>query len=382
MKAKTTEQFIIEAKEVHGDKYDYSKVKYSNKNTKVCVICPEHGEFWQRPSDHLAGRGCPECGRKRSTGKKITTVSFIKEAKEIHENKYDYSKVEYRGALNKICIICPEHGEFWQRPSDHLAGRGCPECAKKKMGPKKYDNNVYIEKCKIIHGNKYDYSKLEYKGSTQKVCVICPKHGKFWIEASHHLQGYGCPMCSKEKILEESRINFIERSKKIHFNKYDYSKCVYNGWNKKVKIICPKHGEFKQLAGVHVSGGGCPKCNSSKLEEMVRKVLTENSIDFEEQYTSKIFGEKQNKLICDFYIKNINCVIECQGIQHFQSVDFFGGYKGFIKTKKRDFRKLNICKKNNIKIIYFTNLDYETFLGEKVFHTTDELLNEIKKAEK
>ena len=113
MKRKTTEQFIAESKQIHKDKYDYSKSEYVNARTKVCIICPEHGEFWQLPSLHINQKcGCPECNGT----KKRTNEDFIREAKKIHGNKYDYSKVTYNNVNEKICIICPKHGEFWQTP--------------------------------------------------------------------------------------------------------------------------------------------------------------------------------------------------------------------------------------------------------------------------
>ena len=125
---------------MHGDKYDYSKIEYKNNYTKVCIICPIHGEFWQLPNNHLAGRGCPMCAgfKTQISGcvlrhKKMTTEEFIKKSQKIHENKYDYSKTEYKGIYEKICYICPEHGEIWQLPNNHLQGHGCYKCAKEKV---------------------------------------------------------------------------------------------------------------------------------------------------------------------------------------------------------------------------------------------------------
>jgi hypothetical protein len=126
---KTTEQFIKKAKEVHGDKYDYSKVEYVNNETKVCIICPKHGEFWQKPSNHLQGKGCLDCCGSR----KKTTEQFITEAREKHGDKYDYSKVEYVNGKTKVCIICPKHGEFYQKPERHLQRQGCPKCNSSKL---------------------------------------------------------------------------------------------------------------------------------------------------------------------------------------------------------------------------------------------------------
>lgn len=120
----TTAEFIKKARLIHGNKYDYSKVEYVNSDEKVCIICPNHGEFWQVPRTHLSGSGCPICvGRK-----KMHTTDFVKQAKAIHGNRYDYSKAKYCGNAEKVCIICPDHGEFWQVASVHLKGRGCPKC--------------------------------------------------------------------------------------------------------------------------------------------------------------------------------------------------------------------------------------------------------------
>ena len=115
-KKKTKEEFIKEATEKHNGKYDYSKVEYVNSKTKVCIICPEHDEFWQTPSNHTRGQGCPYCGHNvTGKSKRSSKEEFIKKANEKHKGKYDYSKVNYMNNSTKVCIICPEHDEFWQK---------------------------------------------------------------------------------------------------------------------------------------------------------------------------------------------------------------------------------------------------------------------------
>lgn len=129
-KAMSLEQFISRAKEVHSNKYEYSKTNYINAKTKVIITCPIHGDFEQLSYHHLKGHGCPKCSfEKNANLKRSTTEQFIERAKNIHGDKYDYSKVEYTNNHTKVCIICPIHGEFWQTPSDHLNGRGCKECS-------------------------------------------------------------------------------------------------------------------------------------------------------------------------------------------------------------------------------------------------------------
>ena len=222
MRKLTTEEFIERARKVHGDKYDYSKVEYVNSSTKVCIICIEHGEFWQTPNCHLDGQGCPKCGiKKRSVNKTLTAEEFIKKAMDIHRNKYGYSNVEYLNIRTKVCIICPEHGEFWQVPSYHLSGNGCPECGKIVCHKKtQISQEEIIKRFEIIHQKNYDYSKVCYKGKHTKVCIICPEHGEFWQTPHNHLKGNGCPKCRNshlevfvESILIEENIKFIQNYK-------------------------------------------------------------------------------------------------------------------------------------------------------------------------
>lgn len=203
---KPLEQFLQDAKRVHGNKYDYSKVELVNYQTKVIIICPVHGEFTQSPTMHLQGSGCPKCGNERES-LRMTTEGFIQKAKQKYGDRYDYSKVEYIGNKAKVCIICREHGEFWQEARMHLSGCGCPICA----GRKKMRTSDFIKKARSAHGDRYDYSKTEYKGNTEKVCIICSEHGEFWQQASSHLKGAGCPKCgfilssSKQRIWTRER---------------------------------------------------------------------------------------------------------------------------------------------------------------------------------
>lgn len=134
---KTTKEFIQDAQSVHGKRYDYTLVNYQANNKKVIIICSEHGEFYQQPCHHLNGSGCPKCSILR-VRKKITKSKeeFILKANKVHNKRYDYSKVKYEGAFKKICIICPDHGEFWTRPNTHLQGAKCPLCAREEKRKK------------------------------------------------------------------------------------------------------------------------------------------------------------------------------------------------------------------------------------------------------
>ena len=215
MKKSNTEEFIKKAKKVHGNKYDYSKVNYINNHTEVTIICPEHGEFKQKPWSHLKGYGCQKCGFEARVNKsRLTTEEFIKRAREIHGDKYDYSKANYINMRTKVIIICPEHGEFKQKPSDHLNGVGCPSCSKNL----KLTTEEFIKRAKEIHGNKYDYSKVNYINTRTKVVIICPEHGEFEQQPRRHLIGDGCPKCCSStlenyirSILDKYNIKYIEQ---------------------------------------------------------------------------------------------------------------------------------------------------------------------------
>lgn len=343
-----TEDFIKNAKAIHGDKYDYSKVEYINSKTKVCIVCPEHGEFWQTPEKHFANHGCHLCGGTKHS----CNEDFIIKANSIHNNKYDYSKVEYVNNKSKVCIICPEHGEFFQEPHNHLKGKGCPVCAKEITRPKKYNTEKFINESIKIHGYKYDYSKTDYIDESTKVCIICPNHGEFWQTPYLHLNGSGCKKCAVEKNGIEKRKtteHFIEKAKLIHGNEYDYSKAKYITAKNKVCIICKKHGEFWQSPWHHLSGCGCPSCSHpvSKIENEIVDYLKSILGDVEiEQNNRKVLNGKE----LDIYIPSLKFAIEYNGLYwHTDNIHSDRNYH-LNKTKE--------CNKNGIKLIQIFEDEY------------------------
>ncbi len=196
------EEFIERAKTVHGNKYDYSKTIYIHSQKKVCIICPEHGEFWQVAHSHISGTGCMKCNLKRmADNNRLSTDEFIRRVTAVHNGFYDYSKVEYAGNEDRVCIICPEHGEFWQTARDHMySGAGCPVCGQTKSAEAiSLSTEQFVERAVAAHGNKYDYSKVEYKNSSMKVCIICPIHGAFEQWPKNHMNGQGCPSCNESQ---------------------------------------------------------------------------------------------------------------------------------------------------------------------------------------
>lgn len=197
--------------------------------------------------------------------KKITLKEFIQRSKEIHGNKYDYSKTIYKSALEKVEIMCPTHGSFFQIASHHYnRGQGCPKCKFEKLSTLYMKSTErFIKDAIKIHENEYDYSKSKYKGSSNKIKIICSIHGSFFQTPGNHLyRKRGCPKCKGGVKINTK--TFVKRAKKIHGNKYDYSKINYTNSITRVEIICIKHGPFFQTPNTHLSGSGCRACNFHK----------------------------------------------------------------------------------------------------------------------
>jgi Protein of unknown function (DUF723) len=294
MRKLTTEDFIKKAIEVHGNKYDYSLVNYSGCKNKIIIVCPIHGEFKQTPDNHLIGNGCYYCSLLNNAKKlRKPYEEFISIANKIHNNKYDYSRVNYVNNKTKIIINCPIHGEFKQTPDKHISLKnGCPKCA--------------------IDGRKITQTK--------------------------------------------TLISFIQEAEKIHNNKYDYSKLVYINNKTKVEIICKEHGLFKQTPDNHLKGKGCPICKESKGENKIREFLKNENIIFISQHKFKDCVNIK-PLPFDFYLPEYNTCIEYQGRQHYEPIDFFGGANGLNSTLKRDKIKSEYCKENNIKLMIIKHSD-------------------------
>jgi len=336
---------------------------------------------------------------------------FVKEALLKHGSKYDYSLVQFGPGISKVAIKCPYHGIFYQKPHKHVMGSGCKQC-------RRMNTEQFVEKAKKLYGeDHYDYSNTVYVKSNLKVKIRCKKHDYLFESIpNNHLRNYGCYKCGLERIGAKRRKttqDFVERSKKVHGNRYDYSLTDYQSSDKKVKIICPKHGEFfqtpsshlygkgcpicgkwslsntqefikkalkvhgnlydysfvdyknsrtpvkikclkhgifEQIPNIHLHGCGCPTCLESRGEKKIAKFLTENRIKFEREKSFDGCKDK-NKLLFDFYIPKLNICIEYDGLQHFTPVSYFGGDKVFEQTQKSDLIKADFCKTNKIKLI-------------------------------
>jgi Zn ribbon nucleic-acid-binding protein len=349
----TTAEWITKARMVHGNKYDYSKSVYIGSNKKITITCPIHGDFETYANCHISrGDGCPKCTSiSKSKALRLTSEEFIKRLKNIYGDFYDYSEVNYSGIRSEIILICPIHGKFIRKADSLLKGRGCPKC--KEQDRLQTCNEHLINKY-IDYFPDLDYSKTKYIGYDKKVTITCPKHGDFQVYPLNFLKSKGCPKCSMEhhgKNMSKSYEDFIKDAKYIHGDKYDYSKVEYINCREKVCIICPEHGEFWQTPNSHIQGSGCPNCSNSKGEMLICNFLLYNNIKFIREYSIPCKINLSGYALVDFYLPDLNCFIEFNGIQHYKSVHHFGGSLKLEQQQARDEELRQYCKDNNINLI-------------------------------
>lgn len=353
MKNKETEKIINKFKNIHGNLYDYSNVVYIKRLEKINIICYKHGEFRQNSAAHLSGQGCPECGSEnRKQNKKIIFDEFLIRAIKKHGKKFHYNKNSYDGIEKNMKITCPIHGEFEQTPKTHIKSYGCPKCGNNSTSAKlSLTTDEFIIKSKLVHGDKYNYSLVEYKNNRTLVKLICNKHGIIEQKPEYHLSGYGCNQCGGTKKMTTE--DFIEKSKLVHGEKYDYSLVEYVGNKLKIKIICNKHGVFEQSPSHHTRGSGCKVCNESKGEKLISWFLKKNKLIFERQKTFENCRDIR-KLPFDFYLKDYNLCIEYDGEQHFEPwrmKDIEKSEKKFRGIQKRDLIKTDFCRANKVNLL-------------------------------
>lgn len=239
---------------------------------------------------------------------------FIESATITHNNKYDYSQVEYKNASTKVIIICPTHGQFMQRPNDHRRKDGCPSC--------KFD--------KIIS--------------------------------------------AKRKTVEQ----FIEEANQCHFGFYDYSKSVYQNAFKKVEIVCPTHGSFFQSPGIHINGRGCPICahNCSRGERLVSQYLKLKNIEFKfnKTFPDLLNPDTNRRYRFDFWLSDYNTIIEYDGQQHSIPANIKGRI-GNIQKQQDNYEK--IVKSDKIKSQYAKRKGYTLIRIDYRFNTLPLITQEL-----
>ena len=288
------QEFIKKSQKIHGNIYKYDFFIYKNCKTKSLITCYIHGNFEQNANNHMQGQGCPLCKNERiaKSNSKYNLQTFIKKAKQIHKNKYDYSKVIYQEVKKKIEIICKIHNKsFYQTVEGHLIGYGCRLCGiDKYKNKKKIGLSEFKKMANKKHNYKYNYSLIKhYENNTQIIDIICKKH--------------------PDKV-------------------------------------------FKKDVANHLRGQGCPLCSASKGEEIIRKFLKKNKIIFEQQKTFD--GCKlKHKLRFDFYLPLLNTIIEFNGMQHYQEIKYFHKNPkfNFNNQKKRDKIKRNFAINKKIRLI-------------------------------
>jgi hypothetical protein len=360
------------AREVHGDKYDYDKTNYISTRGDVTITCPKHGDFIQTAGAHLGGSGCYKCAGE-TIGKKLrlSQDEFIEKSQKANDNKYDYSKTKYEGGRNKVIVTCPIHGDFLTSPGNHMRGSGCPEC----YGTKKLSTQEFIDKAKEVHGNRYDYSKSNYLSSEKPIEIICKNHGPFLQVAGNHLKGDNCPKCAgtqksnTQEFIEKSKLVHGDR---FNYDKVEYQT---NKIPVVITCPKPGHGDFVMKPNSHLGGSGCPVCSESRGEKLVSLILQELEIPFTRQAkfkdcTNLKTGRYCRKLPFDFYLPTYNTVIEFDGIQHFREVGFWGGSKSLQTQKTRDQIKNQYCQDkgiNMVRIPYTMDKDdIPSFIKEKL----------------
>ena len=366
MRRLTTEEFIEKARKVHGDKYDYSKVEYKNKRSKVTIICPKHGEFTQYASCHLQGEGCPECGLEKIKTVNLSDLpTFISKAKEIHGDKYDFSEVkEYKGNKVKVEVICNKCGRhFFIRPNDVLSGHGCrcyhlkpkverPPRPKKVKIPKvpKKPRKISIEEVKdriekLGNGN-FQYDINEYVNTQKPItfkCLTCGHVFKRDLNLFRYV--HTCPNCNKKKISQErtkTTEEYVQQCKEKYGDLYDYSETVYTQSSEKVRVKCNECGKFFEIeANSHLQGHGCPNHyrQKSKLEEEIYKFLSSIT---EHTVVQSYRGNKEIMEI-DVYIPDLNFGVELDGLYWHNEMNRENDYH---------LKKTVACEKNGIRLFH------------------------------
>jgi hypothetical protein len=371
----TTEEFIKKSKKVHGNKFNYDLVEYINSYTKIKIFCNTcKNSFEQDPSQHLLMRQCVLCNKN----KRLNKEKFIQQSLEIHSDKYNYDLVDFISVAKMVRIKCNRCEKiFTQTPFHHLKGGGCKICHFKER-TRSLEEFIYLSKS--IHGDRYNYNSVNYINKRTKVDIYCNRCEKIFTQRPfQHLKGGGCKICADDRLRDDTS-SFIFKANQVHGSKFNYDLAEYIGSVIKVKIICNQCAEmFEQRPADHLQGIGCPRCKESKGEIFLKKILTENNIEFIPQHTFP--GLKYiNPLKCDVYVPIVNLIIEIDGDGHRKAI--FGStpeekQKNFEDTVRNDAIKDNYAKVNGINMLRIPvdskdkDLD---FIGEIAMNCYNDLL--------
>lgn len=335
---KNNEEYIKECK---SKGYDLPIEPYLNTHTPIKHVCKNEHVYEQRPSDHLRGVGCPRCARVH----RKTPQEHLQECKD---KRLDLPIESYINADTKIKYKCKQGHIYKQRPTDHLRGIGCRECANLNMKyVRRKTNEEYINECKQLG---YDLPIDTYVAKDFKIKHKCIKCDNVYLQTPHsHLGGNGCPKCGIDKIKQKLRKTFMQY----------YDECLERGYdlpikgekyinqNTKIKHRCNKCGKkYKQTLSDHLQGCGCPKCSESRGERFIRNYLDKHNIPYIPQ---KKFNDLKDKrlLSYDFYLPKQNVLIEYQGLQHYIAGGRGKFNKDYFSTQQYHDKLKRVYAKNN-----------------------------------
>jgi very-short-patch-repair endonuclease len=383
----TTEEFIKKATQIHDCKYDYSQVNYINSETHVVITCIScNYSFNIIPNNHFRGRGCKKCANKlKSDKKRKTKEQFVLQSNSIHKDKYDvpiydYSFVEYITNNKKVNIICKTHGTFEQTPSSHLQGKGCKKCAINDRSKKQtFTKEEFIQKATQIHGDKYNYSKVNYINSQNHIIVICNICDNYFTQAPNsHLQGCGCNKCAHNNNHEKQKLTndeIIKRATQIHGVKFDYTYMNYKNSHSSINIKCNQcNNMFQQIYRNHIKNKGCPLCEYKITEKMLYDYLISIYPNVIREFKQEWCKNKKH-LPFDMCISEFNIIIELDGPQHFEQIH---NWKSPEETQSTDIYKMKCANENKYSVIRILQID----VIDNKYNWKEELLNNIEKIKK
>ena len=339
----TTTIFIEKAILIHGFKYDYSKVNYIDSKTKVCIICKEHGEFWQNPSNHLNRKGCKECANKKlNRVDKITVEEAMRRLDNLNNN-YEYDLTNFKKSKDNIKIKCGDHGWFEQSFQNHtLLKYKCPKCSTSE----KYSKEKFINKCIEKKINSFEYYDLDsIENLKSNINIKCNKHGLITTTVFKHLytKFNGCKKCSVEHVNTsntKSTEDFISELINEHGDIFILDKIDYKGYFEEVELGCKIHGYFKHKPDYILRGCSCPKCSKSGVSKAEKEIYNFIKSNIEEEVIENL-NILDGKEI-DIYIPDLKIGIEYNGLYW---------HSELYKENNYHLDKLELAKSKGIRLI-------------------------------
>lgn len=351
---------------IYNNYYTYDEQSYTKLVDNMNIICPVHGSISVSAKKHLhRGLECKDCKKEK------LRISLEKQYKiKVETLGFKSAKLYYKDSHTKITITCTEHGDFYKLPEECEVG--CPTCNLIQRGIERaIPKDEFIKRSKLVHGDLYNYDNIEYTNISSKVHgIFCPEHkSTFSTLCSNHLSGYKCNICYEPKVKTTER--FINEARLVHDNTYYYNLVDYINNETKVQILCSEHGDFWQIPISHINHkSGCPSCAESTGERDIRNLLENHNIKFISQYREHEC-KRTNTLVFDFYLPDYNVCIEYDGIQHFKSIEYFGGDNRLQYVQENDIIKNEYCLTNNIRMF---RIKYDDDLNVKFY----ELMRNLK----